>query len=32
VDALHDLNLVDVLHEHRRSYPDRTAAVCGDDR
>jgi len=32
VDALHDISLVAVLHEHRRSYPERTAVVCGDDR
>jgi long-chain acyl-CoA synthetase len=32
VDALHDLSLVAVLHEHRRSYPNRHAVVCGDDR
>lgn len=32
MDALHALTLGDVLREHRRSYPERTAVVCGDDR
>jgi long-chain acyl-CoA synthetase len=29
---LHTLTLSDVLSEHRRSRPQRTAVVCGDDR
>jgi long-chain acyl-CoA synthetase len=32
VDPLHDLTLGDVLREHRRSRPRRTAVVCGDFR
>jgi long-chain acyl-CoA synthetase len=32
MDPLHDLTLGDVLREHRRSRPDRTAVVCGDYR
>jgi long-chain acyl-CoA synthetase len=32
VDALHDLTLVALLHEHRRSHPHRAAVVCGGDR
>jgi long-chain acyl-CoA synthetase len=32
VDVLHDLTLVALLQEHRRSYPDRAAVVCGADR
>lgn len=32
MDLLHSLTLGDVLREHRRSYPQRTALVCGDDR
>jgi len=31
-DALHALTFGDVLREHRRSYPDRTAVVCGEHR
>ena len=29
---MHGLTLGDVLREHARRYPDRTAVVCGDDR
>jgi long-chain acyl-CoA synthetase len=32
MDLLHSLTLADVLREHRRSYPQRTAVVCGDVR
>lgn len=32
MDLLHSLTLGDVLREHRRTYPQRTATVCGDDR
>lgn len=32
MDLLHALTLGDVLREHRRSYPQHTALVCGDDR
>lgn len=32
MDLLHSLTLGDVLREHRRSYPQRTALVCGDER
>lgn len=32
MDPLHSLTLGDVLREHRRSYPERTATVCGDHR
>ncbi|MHB8669017.1 MAG: AMP-binding protein [Acidimicrobiales bacterium] len=32
MDLLHSLTLGDVLREHRRSYPTRTAVVCGDFR
>jgi long-chain acyl-CoA synthetase len=32
MDVLHALTLGDVLREHRRSYPQRTAVVCGDTR
>jgi long-chain acyl-CoA synthetase len=32
VDALHDLTLQAILHEHCRSHPNRVAAVCGEDR
>src|SRR5947209_1538723 len=32
VDLLHSLTLGDVLRENRRSYPERDALVCGDDR
>jgi long-chain acyl-CoA synthetase len=32
VDLLHDLTLGDVLREHRRSRPQRTAVVCGEHR
>jgi acyl-CoA synthetase (AMP-forming)/AMP-acid ligase II len=32
VDAIHALTLSDVLREQRRSYPDRTAVVCGAHR
>jgi long-chain acyl-CoA synthetase len=32
MDLLHALTLADVLREHRRSYPQRTAVVCGDVR
>lgn len=32
MDLLHSLTLGDVLREHRRSHPRRTAAVCGDTR
>ena len=32
MDLLHDLTLADVLREHRRSRPLKTAAVCGDYR
>nr|MBA3303886.1 AMP-binding protein [Acidimicrobiia bacterium] len=31
-DLLHTLTLGDVLREHRRSYPRRTALVCGEHR
>ncbi len=31
-DPLHDITLGDILREHRRRYPDRTAAVDGDVR
>jgi long-chain acyl-CoA synthetase len=32
VDALHDVTLVAIMHEHRRSHPNRAAVVCGGDR
>jgi long-chain acyl-CoA synthetase len=32
MDLLHSLTLGDVLREHRRSYPQKIALVCGDDR
>src|SRR6266480_8118002 len=32
VDLLHSLTLGDVLRENRRSYPERDALICGDDR
>ncbi|HZN15106.1 MAG TPA: AMP-binding protein [Acidimicrobiales bacterium] len=32
MELLHALTLGDVLREHRRSYPQRTAVVCGDVR
>ena len=32
MDLMHALTLADVLREHRRSYPQRTAVVCGDLR
>ena len=32
MDALHGLSLADVLREHRRSWPTRTAVVDGDVR
>jgi long-chain acyl-CoA synthetase len=32
MDRLHGFTLGDVVREHRRSYPQRTAAVCGDYR
>lgn len=32
MDLLHSLTLGDVLREHRRSYPERTALVCGRHR
>jgi long-chain acyl-CoA synthetase len=32
IDLLHALTLGDVLREHRRSYPTRTAVVDGDTR
>jgi long-chain acyl-CoA synthetase len=32
MDQLHALTLGDVLREHRRSYPQQTALVCGDER
>lgn len=32
MDPLHDLTLVDVIREHRRSRPTGTALVCGDSR
>jgi acyl-CoA synthetase (AMP-forming)/AMP-acid ligase II len=32
VDTVHDLTLGDVLREHRRSRPQRTALVCGEHR
>src|SRR5207302_11294305 len=32
MDLLHALTLGDVVREHRRSYPERTAVVCGDTR
>src|SRR6266404_5426658 len=32
MDALHALTLGDVLREHARTSPQRTALVCGDDR
>jgi long-chain acyl-CoA synthetase len=32
IDAIHSLTLGDVLREQRRSYPDRTAVVCGEHR
>lgn len=32
MDPLHTLTYGDVLREHRRSYPQRTAAVCSDHR
>lgn len=32
MDPLHSLTLGDVLREHVRSYPERTATVCGDHR
>ena len=31
-DLLHDLTLVSILHEHRRSHPNRIAVVCGEHR
>lgn len=31
-DVLHSLTLGDVLREHRRSYPEREAVVCGEHR
>lgn len=32
MDTLHALTLGDLLREHRRNYPLRTATVCGGDR
>src|SRR5262245_57173328 len=32
MDHLHSCSLGDVLREHRRSWPKRTAVVCGDSR
>jgi long-chain acyl-CoA synthetase len=32
MDLLHSLSLADVLREHRRSNPERTAVVCGEVR
>lgn len=32
MDPVHDLTLADVLREHRRSRPQATAVVCGEDR
>jgi long-chain acyl-CoA synthetase len=32
MDAIHALTLADVLAEHARSYPGKTAVVCGADR
>jgi long-chain acyl-CoA synthetase len=32
MDALHSLTLGDLLREHRRSYPDRTAVIDGERR
>ncbi|HLG92699.1 MAG TPA: AMP-binding protein, partial [Acidimicrobiales bacterium] len=32
MDLLHDLSLGDVLREHRRSHPQKTALVCGSSR
>jgi non-ribosomal peptide synthetase component E (peptide arylation enzyme) len=32
MDPLHDLTLGDVLREHHRSRPQRTAVVCGEFR
>lgn len=32
LDRLHAMTLGDVLREHRRTYPGRTALVCGDFR
>lgn len=32
MDPLHDLTLVSILHEHRRSHPNRVAVVCGEHR
>src|SRR5437764_8471389 len=32
VDLLHSLTLGDVLRENRRSYPQRDALICGEDR
>ena len=32
MDLLHALTLGDVLREHRRSYPQETAVVCGETR
>ncbi len=32
MDLVHSLTLGDVLAEHRRSYPQRTALVCGETR
>jgi long-chain acyl-CoA synthetase len=32
MDLLHALTLGDIVREHRRSYPDATAVVCGDAR
>ena len=32
MDLLHWLTLGDVLREHRRSYPQKVALVCGDQR
>lgn len=29
---MHHLTLSDVLDEHRRTYPDKTAVVCGEHR
>src|SRR4051795_126720 len=32
LDALHTTTLADVLREHGRSWPTKTALVCGDER
>src|SRR3954451_9321044 len=32
MDLLHTTTLADVLREHGRSWPSKTALVCGDDR